>query len=68
MSVYSPNLLRAKDGGILLMFMRQHRAGSLTNHVWKSTDEGRERQPDESGRSFRQRNQPLSGRLDVFRH
>lgn len=41
MNVYSPNLIRAKDGGILLMFMRQHRAGSLTNHVWKSTDEGR---------------------------
>lgn len=41
MNVYSPNLIRAKDGGILLIFMRQHRPGSLTNHVWKSTDEGR---------------------------
>lgn len=40
LNVYSPNLIRAKDGGILLLFMRQHRPGSLTNHVWKSTDEG----------------------------
>lgn len=40
-NVYSPNLIRAKDGGILLMFMRQHRPGSLTNHMWKSSDEGR---------------------------
>ena len=40
LNVYSPNLIRALDGGILLLFMRQHRPGSLTNHVWKSTDEG----------------------------
>lgn len=40
LNVYSPNLIRAQDGGILLLFMRQHRPGSLTNHVWKSTDEG----------------------------
>jgi|GEM_PF-568450 len=40
LNVYSPNLIRAKDGGILLLFMRQHRPGSLTIHVWKSTDEG----------------------------
>lgn len=40
LNVYSPNLIRAKDGGILLLFMRQHRPGSLTNHIWKSTDEG----------------------------
>lgn len=40
LNVYSPNLIRAKDGGILLLFMRQHRPGSLTNHVWKSTNEG----------------------------
>ena len=40
LNVYSPNLIRAKDGGILLLFMRQHRPGVLTNHVWKSTDEG----------------------------
>jgi sialidase-1 len=40
LNVYSPNLIRAQDGGILLMFMRQHRPGSLTIHVWKSTDEG----------------------------
>ncbi len=45
MNVYSPNLIRAKDGGILLLFMRQHRAGSLTNHVWKSTDEGKSFSP-----------------------
>jgi hypothetical protein len=30
-NVYSPNLIRAQDGGILLLFMRQHRPGSLTN-------------------------------------
>ena len=41
MNVYSPNLIRAKDGAILLLFMRQHRPGALTNHVWKSTDEGK---------------------------
>jgi sialidase-1 len=41
MNVYSPNLIRGRDGSILLAFMRQHRAGALTNHVWKSTDEGR---------------------------
>ena len=41
MNVYSPNLIRAKDGGILLIFMRQHRPGSLTNYVWKSSDQGK---------------------------
>jgi sialidase-1 len=41
LNVYSPNLIRAKDGGILLLFMRQHRPGLLSNHVWKSTDEGK---------------------------
>jgi sialidase-1 len=41
LNVYSPNLIRAQDGGILLLFMRQHRPGTLTNHVWKSTDEGK---------------------------
>jgi len=40
LNVYSPSLIRARDGGILLIFMRQHRPGSLTNHVWKSNDEG----------------------------
>ncbi|MCY2965891.1 MAG: sialidase family protein, partial [Planctomycetota bacterium] len=40
MNVYSPNLIRSKNGDILLMFMRQHRPGALTNYVWKSTDEG----------------------------
>lgn len=43
MNVYSPNLIRAKDGSILLVFMRQHRTTPLTttHHVWKSTDEGK---------------------------
>jgi sialidase-1 len=40
LNVYSPNLIRGEDGSILLLFMRQHRPGSLTNYVWKSTDEG----------------------------
>ncbi|OGV60330.1 MAG: hypothetical protein A2498_07105 [Lentisphaerae bacterium RIFOXYC12_FULL_60_16] len=42
-NVYSPNLIRATDGGILLVFMRQKSAVPLciTEHVWKSTDEGR---------------------------
>lgn len=41
MNVYSPNLIQAKDGSILLVFMRQHHAGSLTNYVWKSNDQGK---------------------------
>lgn len=45
MNVYSPNLIRAQDGGILLLFMRQHRPGVLTNHVWKSIDDGRTFEP-----------------------
>lgn len=40
LNVYSPSLIRARDGGILLVFMRQHLPGTLTNHVWKSNDEG----------------------------
>jgi Tol biopolymer transport system component len=40
LNVYSPSLIRALNGGILLVFMRQHRPGTLTNHVWKSMDEG----------------------------
>lgn len=40
MNVYSPNLIHAQDGGLLLVFMRQHQPGSLTNHVWKSVDQG----------------------------
>jgi len=42
MNVYSPNLIRAADGGILLFFMRQHSAlpPSVTQHAWKSADEG----------------------------
>jgi len=41
-NVYSPNLIRAADGGILLLFMRQHsvKPWSLTNYAWKSSDEG----------------------------
>jgi sialidase-1 len=41
-NVYSPNLIRAQDGGILLLFMRQHsvKPWSLTDHAWKSVDEG----------------------------
>ncbi|MBL8820082.1 MAG: exo-alpha-sialidase [Planctomyces sp.] len=39
-NVYSPNLIRSNDGGILLAFMRQHRPAGLTIHVWKSLDEG----------------------------
>ena len=42
MNVYSPNLLRALDGGILLLFMRQQGATppSITQYAWKSSDEG----------------------------
>lgn len=42
MNVYSPNLVRALDGGILLFFMRQHSASPtcITQHAWKSGDEG----------------------------
>lgn len=42
MNVYSPNLVRAQDGGILLFFMRQHSASptSVTQHAWKSVNEG----------------------------
>ena len=41
-NVYSPNLVRAADGGILLLFMRQHsvKPRSLTDYAWKSADEG----------------------------
>ena len=43
MNVYSPNLIRSRDGGILLIFMRQHETSppTSTHHAWKSTDEGR---------------------------
>ena len=42
LNVYSPNLIRAADGRMLLIFMRQHSAEppSITHHVWQSTDEG----------------------------
>ncbi len=41
-NVYSPNLIRALDGGILLLFMRQHGSvpRSSTLHAWKSVDGG----------------------------
>ena len=41
-NVYSPNLIRAADGGVLLLFMRQHQTHPLTSTVytWKSSDEG----------------------------
>jgi len=45
MNIYSPNLIRGRDGSVLLLFMRQHRAGELTNHVWKSRDEGQSFKP-----------------------
>jgi hypothetical protein len=40
-NVYSPNLIRAADDALLLLFMRQHsvQPWSLTNHVWRSDDE-----------------------------
>ncbi len=44
-NVYSPNLIRAKDNGILLIFHRLHgKIGgsySYTLHAWKSADEGK---------------------------
>ena len=47
MNVYSPNLIRSRDGGILLIFMRQHETSppTSTHHAWKSTDEGRTFKP-----------------------
>lgn len=52
MNVYSPNLIRAADGGVLFVFMRQHGAkpdepGVMrsTHRVWKSSDEGRTFRP-----------------------
>lgn len=45
-NVYSPNLIRAQDGGILLFFHRNHakdtgKGASCTLYAWKSADEGR---------------------------
>ncbi len=42
MNVYSPNLIRAADGSILLLFMRQFSATppSITQYAWRSRDEG----------------------------
>lgn len=47
MNIYSPNLIRAADGGILFFFMRQQSAvpPRMTQHAWKSTDEGATFQP-----------------------
>ncbi len=47
MNVYSPNLIRSVDDGILLIFMRQHETSppTSTHHAWKSTDEGRTFKP-----------------------
>ena len=41
-NVYSPNLVRARDGAILLVFMRQHSSApqTSTQHVWRSADQG----------------------------
>ena len=41
-NVFSPNLLRSKDGGILLVFMRKHtvKPTATTLYAWKSADEG----------------------------
>ena len=45
-NVYSPNLIRAQDGGILLLFHRNHGKDTgggacCTLYAWKSLDEGR---------------------------
>lgn len=43
-NVYSPNLIRTHDNGILLIFHRYHgnqKGPKFTLHAWKSTDEGR---------------------------
>lgn len=47
LNVYSPNLIRALDGSILLIFMRQHSHTPplITQYAWKSTDEGQSFQP-----------------------
>lgn len=49
-NVYSPNLVRAADGGILLLFHRNHgqdvgRGALCTLHAWRSADEGRSFSP-----------------------
>lgn len=43
-NVYSPNLIRTGDNGILLIFHRyhgNHKNPTFTLHAWKSTDQGR---------------------------
>jgi sialidase-1 len=44
-NVYSPNLIRAREGGILLIFHRLHGRENgrhtTTLHAWKSSDQGR---------------------------
>jgi len=46
-NVYSPNLLHAQDGNILLVFMRQHETSPRTSTVitWYSNDEGKTFKP-----------------------
>jgi len=48
MNVYSPNLIRAQDGSILFLFMRQHQlldGPDRSLYAWKSFDEGATFQP-----------------------
>jgi sialidase-1 len=41
-NIYSPNLIRAQDGGVLLLLIRQHSVvpRSSTLHAWTSADDG----------------------------
>ncbi|MCX5662356.1 MAG: sialidase family protein [Planctomycetota bacterium] len=47
LNIFSPNLVRAQDGGILLVFMRQfgHTPPIATQYAWKSSDEGKTFKP-----------------------
>jgi len=47
MNIYSPNVIRQADGGLLLTYMRQHSHGAerSTMHAWRSNDEGQSFQP-----------------------
>lgn len=47
MNIFSPSLIRSSDGGILLIFMRQHGGTpvSSTMHLWTSRDEGQSFRP-----------------------
>ncbi|MBX3422868.1 MAG: exo-alpha-sialidase [Pirellulaceae bacterium] len=46
-NVYSPNLLPAHDGAVLLLFMRQHHTNPITStiYTWRSSDSGASFQP-----------------------